>query len=303
MVKGKKVNSINTVGLMIRPTIDHDSVVLISNLLGWLCRRKKKVILSADKLGQITPLMKKAYSTISTGSEKEILTKTDLIIVLGGDGTFISTARKATKPKIPILGINLGTLGFTTEFSKAELYDALEKVLKGNYSTYKLNLFSTKIMKGGNVTRELFFVNDAVVGRKDVSRLISLSLNTNDENIYNLKGDGLIISSPLGSTAYSLAAGGPIIHPDSKSIVITPICPHSLNFRPIVLPNETELRINPYENEETIQLTLDGQEALEIDKETVISISKSKKKPIEIIKNDEKNFFLTLRNKFTLGKK
>ena len=124
-----------------------------------------------------------------------------------------------------------------------------------------------------------------------MSRLINLSLNTNEENIYNLKGDGLIISSPLGSTAYSLAAGGPIIHPESKSIVITPICPHSLNFRPIVLPNETELKINPFENDEIIQLTLDGQEAIEIDKETIISISKSKKKPIEIIKNEEKTSF------------
>jgi len=303
MAVNKKNHSVDTVGLMIRPTIDHDSMVLISNLLGWLSRRKKKVILSADKLGQITPLMKKTYSTISTGGEKEILTKTDLIIVLGGDGTFISTARKATKPKIPILGINLGNLGFTTEFSKAELYDTLERVIKGKYTTYKLNLFSTKITKGGNLINELFFVNDAVVGRKDVSRLINLSLNTNEENIYNLKGDGLIVSSPLGSTAYSLAAGGPIIHPESKSIVITPICPHSLNFRPIVLPNETELKINPFENDEIIQLTLDGQEAIDIDKETIISISKSKKKPIEIIKNEEKNFFLTLRNKFTLGRK
>tara|TARA_B100000925_G_C22009470_1_gene475450 strand:+ start:1622 stop:2533 length:912 start_codon:yes stop_codon:yes gene_type:complete len=303
MATTKKKNIIETVGLMIRPTIDHDSVVLISNLLGWLCRRKKRVILSPDKLGQISPLMKKSYSTITPGDEKSILTKSDLVIVLGGDGTFISTARKATKSKIPILGVNLGNLGFTTEFSKAELYDALENVIKGNYSTYKLNLFSTKIFKEGNLINELFFVNDAVVGRKDVSRIINLSLNTDEENIYNLKGDGLIISSPLGSTAYSLAAGGPIIHPLSKSIVITPICPHSLNFRPIVLPNDTELKINPYENTEKIQLTLDGQEAVEIDKHTTISISKSNRKPIEVIKNDEKNFFLTLRNKFTLGRK
>jgi NAD+ kinase len=303
MATEKKTKSINTIGLMIRPTIDHDSAVLISNLLGWLNRRKKKVILSPEKLGQISPLMKKSHSSISPGTESEILTKADLIIVLGGDGTFISTARRATKHKTPILGINLGNLGFTTEFSKAELYDALESVIKGKFTTYKLNLFSTKIYKDGVLTKELFFVNDAVIGRKDVSRIITLSLNTNEENIYNLKGDGLIISTPLGSTAYSLAAGGPIIHPESKSIVVTPICPHSLNFRPIVMPNDTELKINSFDNIEKIQLTLDGQEALEIDKNTIISISKSKKKPIEIIRNEEKNFFLTLRNKFTLGRK
>jgi len=288
---------------MIRPSIDHDSVILISNLLNWLSRRKKKVILTSDKLGQIAPHMKKVHSTINTGTEKDILTKTDLIIVLGGDGTFISTARKATKPKIPILGINLGTLGFTTEFSKSEIYETLEAVLKGDYKTSKLNLFTTKIFQDGVKTKEYFFVNDAVIGRKDVSRLIHLSLNTNEENIYNLKGDGLIISSPLGSTAYSLAAGGPIIHPESKSIVITPICPHSLNFRPIVLPNDIEIKINPNENKEIIQLTLDGQEAIDINVDSIVSITKSKKRPIEIIKNTEKNFFLTLRNKFTLGKK
>ena len=137
---------------------------------------------------------------------------------------------------------------------------------------------------------------------KDVARLIELSIQTDGQNIYDLRGDGLIISSPTGSTAYSLAAGGPIIHPNSKSLVITPISPHSLNHRPIVLPDTFQLKIKPINASKNIQLTLDGQEAIELDMDKYVLIKKSSKRPINLITNPSKNYFLTLKNKFTLGR-
>ena len=294
---------INNIGLIIRPNIDHDSLIIISNLIGWLTRRKKKVFISPNKLGLITPFLKKNSSLVLPTENKDIFKKSDMIIALGGDGTFISTARNIKKMSLPVLGINLGNLGFTTEFAKTELYEAVESVLKGKFETYKLSLFKATICTPNGKNTEYFFVNDVVIGRKEVSRLINLSVNSDKETIYNLKGDGLIISSPLGSTAYSLAAGGPILHPDSKSMVITPICPHSLNFRPLVVPQDIKIKIQPIEQIEKIQITLDGQEAIEIPPGTHVNIEKSKKRPIDVIKNSEKTFFFTLRNKLTLGKK
>lgn len=301
-MKNKSI-AIEHIGLIIRPSVDHDALIIISNLIGWLIRRKKKVYLCPSKLGQITPFLKKNSNLIVPTEEKEIFKRSDLIVALGGDGTFISTARNIKKTNLPLLGINLGTLGFTTEFAKTEIYETLEQVLKQKYQTYKLNLFKASICNPNGKSNEYFFVNDVVIGRKDVSRLINLSVSTSNENIYNLKGDGLIVSSPLGSTAYSLAAGGPILHPESKSMVITPICPHSLNFRPLVLPHDMKLKISPLDQVEKIQITLDGQEAIEIPPGTHVSIEKSKKRPIEVVKNTEKTFFFTLRNKLTLGKK
>ena len=299
----KTTSKITNVGLIIRPNISTESSLIISNLIDWLTRRKKSVSLTPEKLGQVLPSIKRKTERITPETEESILKNSDLIISLGGDGTLISTARRLKKRNLPVMGVNLGNLGFTTEFNKSELFDSLEQILKGKFEVYKLNLFSATIYEEDRFIKKVFFVNDAIVGRKDVNRMIGLSVHSNKQNIYNIRGDGLIISSPLGSTAYSLAAGGPIIHPFSKSIALTPICPHSLNHRPIVLPENFEIKCIPTENTQNIQLTLDGQEAFDLSPNKSLIIKKSSKTPVNIILNQDKSFFSTLKNKFTLGRK
>ena len=299
----KNPSKVINIGLIIRPNISNDSSLIVSNLIDWLTKRKRSVLIAPDKLGQVLPFLKNKTEKIKPMKEEVILKSSDLIISLGGDGTLISCARRLKKRNLPIMGVNLGTLGFTTEFTKSELFDSLEEILAGKFEAYKLNLFSAAIYQEDRFIKKVFFVNDAIIGRKDINRMIGLSVHCNKQNIYNIRGDGLIISSPLGSTAYSLAAGGPIIHPFSKSIALTPICPHSLNHRPIVLPDSFELKCSTTENTQNIQLTLDGQEAFDLSPNRHLIIKKSSKTPVNIILNKDKSFFSTLKNKFTLGRK
>ena len=290
------------IGIFTRPELDEEGQRICSNLVEWLIRRKATPYLSETTIKKIPKLKNGLQEKVLIGETHQLLKDSNLIISLGGDGTLISTARNLKNSSIPILGVNLGNLGFTTEFSKSELFDELELILKNKFDYYKLSLFSATVFDRFKKIQKSFFVNDAVVGRKDVARLIELSIQTQGQNIYDLRGDGLIISSPIGSTAYSLAAGGPIIHPNSKSMVITPISPHSLNHRPIVIPENFELKIKPINTFQNLQLTLDGQEAIELNMDRYVLIKKSSKTPVKIITNPGKNYFLTLKNKFTLGR-
>ena len=288
---------ITNIGLYIRPKLDTSIRTTIKNLISWLEVRKIKITFlnySKDSKNHINHF------------ENEILATNDvdIILCLGGDGTFISLLRKLDSSSPPVFGINLGTLGFTTEFSKVTLFEDLNKCLKGQLKTTNIQLFTAKVKnKKNEILYEKSFVNDAVFSKKDISRIISLSLEANENHIYNIRGDGLIVSTPLGSTAYSLAANGPIIYPDVSSLVITPICPHSLTHRPIVLPDNFAIKIEVNKNQSHPILTLDGQNYTTIEPGQFIEITKTKKGKISIFKNPEKEYFHTLKTKFTLGRK
>ena len=289
--------SVKKIGLYIRPKLDTSLRSTLRNLISWLEVRKislNYLNYEKDEKNQMVHIEK----------EKLELKGLDLILCLGGDGTFISLLRKMKSNDPPVFGANLGTLGFTTEFSKVTLFEDLEKCLKGQFSTGQIQLFKASVKNKKN--EELYvknFVNDAVFSKKDISRIISLSLEGNNNHIYNIRGDGLIISTPLGSTAYSLAANGPIIYPDVSSLVITPICPHSLTHRPIVLPDSFSIKIEVSKNQSHPILTLDGQNFTHIEPGQFVEITKAKKGKITIFKNPDKEYFHTLKTKFTLGRK
>ena len=222
---------------------------------------------------------------------------------MGGDGTLIGVCRNVKKSSPPIFGVNMGHLGFITEFSKAEFFDQLEATLKGHFQLTQLCLFQVEVFskKKDKPSFKGYFLNDVVVNNNQISRMLTLTVESEGEHIYNLAGDGLIISSPIGSTAYSLAAGGPIIHPNVNAITLTPICAHSLTHRPLVIPDYSNVVIRASKSDESIKLTLDGQQQVTLNSDDMIKVTKKKAKIVRLVKNPNKTYYRTLKDKFTYG--
>jgi NAD+ kinase len=221
---------------------------------------------------------------------------------MGGDGTLIGVCRRINS-KTPVLGINLGRLGFITEFNKNEYFDHLPQILEGEFETTQKPLYSVTVHKKGTVLFKDHFFNDAVLAKTDIARMIYLRAEINDEHAYNLSGDGIIISSPMGSTAYSMAAGGPIVHPDLKGLIITPICPHSLIHRPFVVPENFTIKLKVQPPHHSLTLTLDGQVAINLDEQDEVIINSLKAKRVHLIRNPQKQYFETIREKFVFSKR
>ncbi len=169
-----------------------------------------------------------------------ISSETDMAIVLGGDGTVIQAAKKLAGKKVPILGVNLGTLGFLTEVERPRMYQALDAILSANYSTEKRMVLSASIETGEN---KRLAINEIIVGKNDIGRMITMSVWVNDELMDTYVADGVLVATPTGSTAYNLSAGGPVLSPNMEAFVITPICPHSLNKRSLVVSSRDSIRI------------------------------------------------------------
>src|SRR5690606_6574540 len=187
-----------------------------------------------------------------------------IMLSLGGDGTLIGVCRRINS-KIPVLGINLGRLGFITEFNKNEYFDRLSDILEGKYQVTSKPLCHVAVHRKNKVHFKDYFFNDAVLAKNDIARMIYLRAELGKEHIYNISGDGIIISTPLGSTAYSMAAGGPIVHPEVRGLILTPICPHSLIHRPFVIPDSAPITLRILPPHHSVTLTLDGQVAINVD--------------------------------------
>jgi NAD+ kinase len=218
----------------------------------------------------------------------------DLVVVLGGDGTLLSVARTLAG-KVPILGVNLGNLGFLTEVSRGELYPTLVQVLGGRFRTETRSLFDVDL--GGVKYRAL---NDAVITKSARSRIIELTLRVDGYLVARFRADGLIVSTPTGSTAYNLSAGGPILSPLLGVAVLTPICPHALSLRPIVVPDSGVIEVTLETPREEVYLTLDGQEGSSLGQGDTVAITRSKA-TIKLIKVSERTFYDNLRGKLRWG--
>ena len=207
---------------------------------------------------------------------EDLASKVDLIAVLGGDGTMLRTARYVAQHPVPIVGINMGTFGYLTEVNLNETYVALELILKGDFLTEKRMMLDVKIRRGKKIIGSGIVLNDVVINRGNLSRIVELETVINNQYLTTYKSDGLIISTPTGSTAYSLSAGGPIVFPGKDLIIINPICPHTLTNRPIIFPENSDLQITLWSKESGATVTLDGQESYRISSGDVITIRKSK---------------------------
>ncbi len=228
---------------------------------------------------------------------EEICCKCDLIICLGGDGTFIKTARTAYLHNLPILGINLGSLGFLTDIEKGEIDKAVENIFLNNYCIEERMMLSSQIYKDGKLFAEDVAINDVSISRAGILRILNLSTYIDDNFFDTFPGDGIVVATPTGSTAYSMSAGGPIAEPTSKLIIVTPICPHLLYSRSFVASDERKIRICVSDGfEHKALVTVDGQKNYEITGGDYIEIEKAAS-TVKILKIHSKNFFTVLRNK------
>jgi len=228
--------------------------------------------------------------------------RANLIVVLGGDGTLLSVARNLKGRDVPILGVNLGGLGFLTEISPDEFPEILENVIRGDYDISRRIMIDVTVKREGNKVFEFAVLNDAVITKDALARIIDIETHVNGEYLTTFKSDGLIFSTPTGSTGYSLAAGGPILYPSMKNIIVTPICPHMLTNRPIILPEKVSIQAILKSRDEKVILTLDGQIGFPLEYGDEILINESSH-AVSLVKSSSKGYFEILRTKLKWGER
>lgn len=258
------------------------SLELLSKLRQW-CGPRGIDVLDTDSL-----------------SVSEILEKVQLVVCAGGDGTLLSVADHMRERSIPLLGVNLGSLGFLTEVKESEMLEELENCLKGTSQIEdRLMLSCMASSQVTGVKRQFVALNDVVISREGLSRILCLQVCVEGEKLTNFTGDGVIVATPTGSTAYSLSAGGAVVHPKLGAMIITPICPHASSLRPLVVSCRERVSVQLMSNrgETKALLTLDGQENLEIDDSFTVEITHSKI-PLRLVKSSKRSYFATLREKF-----
>ena len=226
----------------------------------------------------------------------------ELVVVLGGDGTLIAATRIIGDRDVPILGVNLGSLGFLTEITLDEMYFTLEHVLRGNYEVTNRMMLGVHVKRGGEIIENHRVLNDAVINKGALARIIGMSTSVNNRFLTHFKADGLIVSTPTGSTGYSLSANGPIIQPDLECICITPICPHTLTNRPIVVSSISNIEINMNEIDDSVYLTLDGQVGVKLQGGDIVQIRKANNST-RLIKSRTKDYFEVIRTKLKWGER
>jgi NAD+ kinase len=222
------------------------------------------------------------------------------LLVLGGDGTLLAAARVAAAKGIPILPINMGSLGFLTSFMLEELYPALEDILAGRLTISERVMLHVELDRGGKTIDKQSVLNEAVINKGALARMIELELIIDNDFVCRYRADGLIVASPTGSTAYSLSAGGPIVHPAVESFVITPICPHTLSDRPVVVRDTSIVEAKLSVGTESVFLTLDGQKGIPLQPTDRVRISRAQQL-LKLIQTPNKSYFEILRNKLKWG--
>jgi NAD+ kinase len=232
----------------------------------------------------------------------ELPVDVDLVIVAGGDGTLLSVARSAAPLGIPILGINLGSLGFLTELQPEEMFDGLTAVLDGQYRIDERQTLRVRHVHQDRVQQEYAVLNDAVIGKSALARMITIELRVDREEVATYTADGLIISSPTGSTAYSLSAGGPILDPRMMAFVVAPICPHTMTYRPLVVPGDVTLEALLRSTGEAVYLTLDGQIGIPLESDESIAVDRHPN-PVRLVRVVGHGFFEVLRRKLHWGER
>ncbi len=239
--------------------------------------------------------------TGNCATRSELGTHADLIITFGGDGTLLSVARHAPD-HVPILGVNMGTLGFLTEIRLDEFPNVLERVLAGNFLVEPRVTFNARVLGPGREKREYRVLNDVAINKSALARIIEMRVTVAGQFMSTFRGDGMIVATPTGSTAYNLSAGGPIVYPTMNALVLTPICPHMLTNRPLVLPDEldVEISIMPPSDKQEIYVTLDGQEGTPLNENDRVCVSKSEQRVL-LVQSPDKNYFDVLRQKLKWG--
>ncbi|HLA01089.1 MAG TPA: NAD(+)/NADH kinase [Thermodesulfovibrionales bacterium] len=270
-----------------------EPVVILKELLPWLKQKGYETFVDVETASVLN---------IDGFSRSQIPSLSDMIIVLGGDGTLISTCRLVADKGVPVLGVNIGGLGFLAEVPVEKLYEMLEMVLTGECPIEERLMLKAQVLRHGALIAEYNVLNEVVVNKAALARIIDLETYINQSYVTTFKADGLIISTPTGSTAYSLSAGGPVLYPTLDNMVVTPICPHTLTNRPIVLAGNSVIEVILRSPTERVYLTLDGQVGFSVMQNDTVVVVKSPFKTRLLIPCD-RDYFEILREKLKWGER
>jgi NAD+ kinase len=283
---------IRTVGLVAKYQ-EPKAADMLRWLVPWLNERGKGVLVENGSI---------SGDLASSCSKKEIARQADLIVSLGGDGTLLNIAPLVERPDVPILGVNLGGLGFITEVAPDELEAALIKTLEGDYEVEQRMTLEIRVQSGKGKPHKFRVLNDAVITKGARSRIIDLETFVGDDYLCTYRADGLIISTPTGSTAYSLAAGGPILQPTLGTIVLSPICPHTLSNRPIVVGSNAPIQVTLRSFGDTVFLSPDGQQGVRLNSGDKVE-ARDYGMPVSLVKVPSRSYYDILRNKLKWGER
>jgi NAD+ kinase len=284
--------SFQSIGIISRPRRS-DLCVVVPPLLKWLEARGIQTVID-EETANCLPNGTKGLT------RQKVADSSQLLLVLGGDGTLLAAARLAAPRGIPVLPINMGSLGFLTNFTLQELHPALDDTLEGRFSLSERVLITVDLERAGKIIDTQRVLNEVVINKGALARMIELELIIDGDFVCRYRADGLIIATPTGSTAYSLSAGGPIVHPTVESFVITPICPHMLSDRPLVIRDSSTIEMKLSGNTESVFLTLDGQRGIPLQPGDIVRAARAKEL-LKLIQPPKKSYFEILRNKLKWG--
>lgn len=280
-----------TIGILTKPKFP-DVKRILTDLVAWLRERKKEVVFDAKTAALI--------GESASHQKTQITTRSDMVLVLGGDGTMLSAARLLEERAVPILGVNMGGLGFLTEITLDQLYPALEKVFAQEFMVEERLMLRADIHRHGEHVAKATVLNDVVVSKGTLARMIEIQILIDGQFVTRLRGDGLIVSTPTGSTAYSLSAGGPIIHPTVQALILTPICPHTLTHRPLLVPRGVALEVTLTSQVEGAMVTFDGQVGVALVQGDTVAIAVSEHRT-QLIRLPDRTYYDLLRRKLKWG--
>jgi len=285
---------VTRVGLVAKPDAAQAQSVILK-LLDWFAGRGVGVVLEKETAGLVPA------ATVAAARKSDLPGQVDLLIVLGGDGTLLSMARAVGDLGVPILGVNLGGLGFLTATTLDEMLPALDTLLAGGMEIEERMMLGARLVRGGQGVGDYIALNDVVITKSAMSRIIDLSVSVGGRHAISYRADGLIISTPTGSTAYNLSAGGPILFPTMDAVVLTPIAPHTLSNRPIVVPGAQRVDVALLVEQE-VMLTMDGQVGVPLRGGDVVEVQKADAR-IRLVRFPSKDFFSVLRTKLKWGER
>ena len=289
-------DAITRVGLTAKRGLEAASD-LMAELAAWLEARGVRAVFETEtaQLAGVPPGR-------PTASREDLPKACDLLVVLGGDGTLIGMAGRIARAgtDVPILGVNFGSLGFLTEITLPELYPALEAALEGRATIETRTMLAARTSRDGQPFADHIVLNDIVITKGALSRIIEISVIVGDAPVMHVRADGLIVATPTGSTAYNLAAGGPIVHPAVDAMVLTPIAPHTLTNRPVVIPASSDVHMRPIMEGNEVFVTFDGQAGFPLQPGDLVSVRRATS-PLRIIKSARRTYFDVLREKLKWG--